>query len=83
MFRIFKGIAVVVYAIAVNSALADQLAQSAMNQNGSAEVMARLRYSWKNVGATQIAAPTQKPLLARNSGKTRSRFLQAKRATGR
>lgn len=83
MFGIFRGIAVVVYAIAVNSALADHPTQSAMNQNGSAEVMARLRYSWKNVGATQIAAPTQKPLLARKSGKTRARFLQAKRAAGR
>ena len=83
MFRIFKGIAVVLYAIAVNSALADQPAQSAMNQNGSGEVMARLRYSWKNVSATRIVAPTQKPLPARKSGKARSPFLQAKRATGR
>ena len=83
MFGIFRGIAVVVYAIAVNSALADQPAQSAMNQNGCAEVMARLRYSWKNVGATQIAASTQKPLLAGKSATARSPILQAKRATGR
>lgn len=83
MFSVFKGITVVVCTFALNSALADQRAQSAMNQNGSDAVISRMRHSWKNVGVKPVAAPTRKPVGARSKGKVRSLFTQAKPAFGR
>lgn len=82
MSNLLKGIIVVVCTIAIDSALAAQPGQSAMNQNGSEEVIARMRHSGKNVGAKPVAAPAQKPAAARSEGKVRSLFTQAKPAFG-
>ena len=81
MHRIFKVITLPACAVLTNVALADQAAQSAMNQNGSSEAVARLRYSWKNGGAKPFAA-SQRSHLARTKGKARSLITQATPAMG-
>jgi hypothetical protein len=76
MLRSLKSITILVCAVIATSTLADQHAQSAMNQNGSAKVIAQLRQSWKNIGPTRNAAP----LRAANSTNARSLLSKAKQS---
>lgn len=75
-----KAITILVCAVVATSPLADQRAQSAMNQNGSEKVVAQLRYSWKNINPTPIVSPAKKPLHAAKRAKARSVLTQVKRA---
>lgn len=81
MFKYLKAITILVCAVVATSTLADQPAQSAMNQYRIDEAIAQLRQSWKNIGPTHIVAPVREPLRAAKLDKARSVLTQVKRAT--